>query len=403
MNFLGKDLLADWKERVGVKKFKLAKPLDSPYKHSIDIEKSLRNFFNISDYTIGTKRFDDENYLVYLLSSTEDHDIYQLKELAELIEYAKVNAPHIPLKSKKGLISHVRLSQFLFEVYMDKFLKQNSIDANNTMSYVDSKGNIRPMDNYFEFLGSKYLVECCRVDEPINKSILQLSEYLVTSLAKNKIHDYKMYRGHIGFKTEKSLSKSIDRAKGVVIDLYKKYMHSFNTKGLTIFIPKKYECDDFDIDIMPYYLGTSHEQEVKKSSYRTLISFHAEANSFDLSRGQIIISGMKTQNVSEINQKLFNKVQGKINQHSDAPSDYNRIIFIEIDITKGHSPNTPMFSPIDKENINYDLFDPLINNKTGIIFIFKEANETGIHRVMNTVCPPNYKPLIDYLSKRNNK
>ncbi|RFP66464.1 hypothetical protein D0N36_03710 [Hymenobacter lapidiphilus] len=397
----GKDLLQEWKENVGVKKFKLGKPLDEPYKFNTVVESILRAFFHPRDYVVGTKKFDDENYLVYLLSSDKEQDIYLVNELALLILYAKDHTPHILIKSKKGYISHANLSNLLFEVYIDRFLTSNNIQTISTVSYTDSNGNNKPLDNYFEFSGNKYLVECCRVDEPINKSMLQISEYLITAFATSKIVDYKMFRGHIRFKTNKALSDSIDRAKGMIWQLYKNYLQCFNTQGLTIYIPQKYQSDEFDIEILPYHLGTSHEQEVedKKDVYKAIISFHTEIDPTDVRRGQVVITGMKIHPIERANQNLLSKVQGKISQHKDAPSDFNKIIFIEIDLTKGHSPNTPMFSPIGKKDIDYKLFNHLITESISIVFVFKEATSDGIRRDMTFLSHPKHKPLADFLSK----
>lgn len=394
------DLLLNWIEKVSIKKFKLGEPLNQPYADTIKTEKVLRSFFNESDYVVGQKKFDDENYLVYLLSNISDANIYLLNEIASLIEYHKKYAIDIILKSKKGYVPHYALSNMLFEVWIDKFLNEQGIITLRNTSYIDSNNNKKPLDNYFEYEGNKYLIECVRIDEPINKSMLQIGEYLMHSIYLDKQYDYKSFRGYVGFKTDKNLSGIIDKAKGSIWQVYKEYMKCFDTKSSTITIPKKYSTPDFDIEIMPFYMGKSFEELQEQREYDTLVAFTTEVDPNNIKMLSLSISGYNTHKPKRINDKLFEKVKKKIDQHKDAPKNLNRIILVEIDVTKGHSPNTPMFSPIGKNEINLSLFKQLTDELVSVAFIFKDATDTGIRRQMKFLSSPTHQSIGDFLIDR---
>jgi hypothetical protein len=372
------DLLREWKENVSAMKFKMGIANANVFVAAIRTEEILRDFFSPNDYTLSNREINEDNYLIYLLCDKSLQAVHLLNEMAGLIEYAKEQNQDVSFKSKNNVVAHAGLSNALFEVHTNWLLKKAGFNVFNKKSYTDSNGNERPLDGYFEFNGKPYLVECYKIVEPVSKSITRLNEYLMRISLKRKIHNYQAFVGHIGFKTNVDLAQWVDKAKGKVLQLYKQYLHAFNTDGLSIMIPKKYSTEGFDIDITPYHMAKSHDAELKDSYqlYSSLVSFQTKPKFDRLDSCEFIISGSRVVNDEENNEKLFQKVRAKLSQHKDAP--FNKIFFIEIDTTRGINPNNPIFPFITKERVDFSRFGELVNPDTIIVMVFKEASNTGI-------------------------
>jgi hypothetical protein len=393
-----RDLLQEWKERVSWLKFNLHRPTDKVFNDAIRTEQVLRAFFNPSDYTITRNGIDESNFLVYLLVSKHEKDIRLLNEMAELIEYAQQNKQKVALKSNSNTVDHAGLSKALFEVYINKFLNDKSIATVDNASYTDGNGRIKPLDNYFEFNGQSYLVECLRVADSDSLSLMQLSDRLMHVLFANKITPDQAYRGHIGIKATKSIAMHIDAAKHKVVDMFLKYLAAFNdVKDNTISIPAKFTSDGYDIDIMPFEMGTTHESEWEKGIYNNLITFQVQTDMNKPDGGKLIVSGNRVTTESDMNSRLFEKVRRKRQQHKDAV--INKIFFVEIDSTFGVNPNNPIFSQVTNEKLDIVPYQKVIEKDENclIAFVFKNVTDDAMNRQIRFLYNPKHQQLIDQM------
>lgn len=396
-----KDLLKEWKEKVSWLKFHLYRPTDKVFSDAIRTEEILRGFFNPSDYTVTGNGIDEANFLVYLLVSRHEKDIHLLNEMAELIEYAQKSDQRVALKSNSKTVNHAGLSKALFEVYINKFLNEKSITTIDNAYYMDSNDRNKPLDNYFEYNGLPYLVECLRVSDADSLSLMQLSDRLLHVLVKQKIMPDQAYRGHIGIKATKNVAAYIDKAKHKSIDMFSRYIKAFkdeNIKDNTISIPRKFTSEEYDIEILPYLMSTSHEDELAKGIYNNLVTFQVQPDMSKTDGGKLVITGKRITTEDDANGKLFEKIRRKRQQHKDA--NVNKLFFIEIDSTFGVNPNNPMFSQITNEKLNVIPYQKVIENDERCIlaFVFKNVTNDAMNRKMRFLYNPKHQQLINQLT-----
>ena len=395
-----RDALSEWKQRVLEMKYKLYRINDIVFSSTVQTEKTLRQFFRANDYSIAPNGNNEDNYLLYLLVSSQIKDIHLLNEMASFIDYAELNKRKFLSKSKNNVVNHEGLSNALFEVFVDMYLTEKGMHTQSDAQYIDKAGSIRPLDNYFVFDNKEYLVECCRISDLDSSSLMQLSETLMRTLSRTKIHHYQNYIGHIGFKVEKNLSFYVNKARNEIGKMFKDYLKSFElTDGLPTNIPPKFSSPEYDMGIYQYYTGTSHEQELEKNLYKSLITFYVEPKSPESIQGRLTIKGKRFRQEKDINERLLTKVKRKIDQHKDYVG--NKIFFIEIDLTLGVNPNNPIFSPITNEQLDTTPYAKIIDeNKSMLfVFVFKRATDDGIDREMRLLGDTDHRSLINKFKK----
>ncbi|MBD2720808.1 hypothetical protein [Hymenobacter armeniacus] len=397
------DLLLEWKQMVSAKKFRTGRATEKVFQDALNTELVLRAFFDAKDYTY-TKNRNPDNYLIALLTSNEEKDIYLLNEMAKLITYWESRKLSVALKSKNGKVevNHASLSQLLFEVYVDMMLRGANIETVSDMTYTTRNGNEKPLDNYFEFDGKKYLVECFRPNEPVNKSVISLNMEIMKMMEKKQIMNYQAFRGHVGFKTNTDLHTAVNEARNKVEELYLNYLSETEKEGLAVMYPKKFVSDKFDIEIVPYYLGNTHEKERDLDLYNPLVSFETEPSQTLYNGCSIVISGTRMTQHEALNEKLAKKIKGKRDQHRDAP--FNKIIFIELDETIGFNANTPMFPYLSREQLDTKSYREATEKNSDVIHIFvlKKATNKGIDKEFKCLYNPIHTPLINTLKKLEN-
>jgi hypothetical protein len=370
------DLLLSWKEYVRHYKFKTGRPSEKIFTDAIETERILRNFFNETDF-ISTKRgFDKDNYLVFLLTSKGENEIHLLNEMAELIKYAQTSHHSFALKSKKDVVAHQELSGVLFEAYVNKFLEGKTLLLEDNSSYLDEKGADKPLDGFFKFANVPYLVECYRPNEPSTKNLLRLSLVLLDTVMQKQIAADQSFIGHIGFKSVKDPIAVFKEATKEALRIFEAYLKAFQTNE-TITIPSKYNSEQVSVEVLPYYMGNSHDYEYSLHGveYEILTTFEIRPKPNSYHRSELHVSGKRRVDPELINDKLFKKVEKKIRQHKE--STFNKILFIEIDNTPGTNPNNPMFPYITKEHFDRKRFETLINPNIVLVFMFKTVSEKG--------------------------
>lgn len=393
------DLLTAWSLRVKQRSMwsDFSQPLIERLAKVTNAENALRAFFNEKDYTVSAYN-DKENYLLYLLSGDNAQNDKLLFEMADLIEYQQSTNASLALKSSiSKKVNHESLSSLLFETYVNKILNGAGLIVENNKEYVDANGNMKPVDGFFEFQGNQYIIECYRPNEPVNKSLLRLNEYLMRIMAKPSIYNYQAFRGHIGFKSHKNLDESVNQVIGSIGELYRKYLDAFNTDKLVITVPKRYNYANYDIEIMPYYMGTDHKSELDSTdnSYNPLISFLTEPHDDNIERCRFVISGTRMTQEGELNKKLADKIQSKRKQHKDA--SFCIMYFIELDETIGVNPNNPVFPYLTQKQLQTSYYQSKVEKepKSLFIFVFKKATEKGIERVFRCLYNPMHNALME--------
>jgi hypothetical protein len=392
------DLLTEWRQKVSELKFRLGSAGDKPFADSINTEKVLREFFNKSDYTVTKNGTSESNYLIYLLANIKQTEIYLLNEMAQLITHATSIKQRVALKAKNNAVNHDGLSNALFELYIDKYLRSKALDINDNTEYVDGLGRAKPLDSHFVFAGQEYLVECFRLADAEALSLMHLSIKLMRLLTKQKIHAYQIFRGHIGFKTTKNLSSSIDSAREKISGIYTAYLDAFKAPdGESINIPAKLSTNDYTIDINPYDMSISHEAEWDTGSYNTLLTFCIGPKPNNLHIAGLTVQAKRVTTERDINDKLFEKIRRKRKQHSSFKE--NKLFFVEIDLTFGSNPNNPVLIPISNSQLDIFRYEELVKKDETLIFafVFKKATDEGISRVMRFLYHSKHQPLIDRL------
>lgn len=404
---MASDLLSAWSFRVKQRAMwsDFSQPLIERLTKVNNAENALRAFFNEKDYTINTYN-DKDNYLIYLLTGNNAQNDHLLFEMADLIKYQQITNASLALNSATGKkVNHESLSSLLFEAYVNKILSEAGLIVENNKEYVDTNGNIKPLDGFFEFQDNKYIIECYRPNEPVNKSLLRLNEYLMRIMAKPSIHNYQAFRGHIGFKTNSGLDESVNQVIKSIGELYRKYLDAFNTDGLVVTIPKRYNYDNYDIEIMPYYMGTDHKSELEHpdNNYNPLISFQTEPHENNIERCRFVISGTRMTYEDILNKKLAEKIQSKRKQHKDAP--YCIIYFIELDETVGVNPNNPVFPYLTQKQLQTNYYQSKVEKEPNslFVFVFKKATKNGIERAFRCLYNPKHDALIERIKAEHTK
>jgi 2'-5' RNA ligase len=343
--------------------------------------------------------FDKDNYLVFLLSSERETEIHLLNEMAALIKYAQSSPQVFALKSSKGVIAHEELSEVLFEVYVNKFLEDKRLTLEPNSSYVDGKGETKPLDAFFRFEDTPYLVECYRPNEPSTKNLMRLSIMLLEHVVQKQLAPDQAFIGHITFKSVKDPIAVFKEATRQVLRLFAAYLDAFQSKE-TISIPAKYNSEQFSVEILPFNMGQSHERYFSGDEiYDTLTTFELRPKPDSLHRAELHVSGKRRVDPVAVNSRLLEKVKGKIKQHRDAPC--NKIIFVEIDNTPGTNPNNPMFPLISNEHFDRKRFESLVAPDVILAFVFKTVNENdGVQREVQYVSASVHQPLIKFLIKK---
>ena len=393
------DLLLSWKEFVREYKFKQGRPSDKVFTNAAETEAILRGFFNESDYIATKQSFDKDNYLVFLLTSKKETEIHLLNEMAVLIKYAQ-SSPHVfALKSSKDVIAHEELSGVLFEVYVNKFLDEKRLTLKPNSSYVNAQGENKPLDAFFEFEGSPYLVECYRPNDPSTKNLLRLSFVLLDHIVQKKLASYQVFIGHIAFTSVKDPVAVFKEATREVLRIFEAYLKAFESSE-TISIPAKYSAEQVSIEILPFHMALSHDSYFESNeAYEILTTFEIRPNPHNIERAELHLAGKRRVNPDAINARLFDKVKGKIKQHRDAP--YNKIIFVEIDNSPGVNSNNPMFPLIEKKHLDKKRFEQLITLDVILVFVFKTVTERGgILRDNLFVYNPVHQPLVSLLATK---
>lgn len=393
-----RDTLAEWKQNVSALKFKLGRPTEKVFADALHTEKVLRAFFNKSDYTLTPQGAKEDNYLIYLLANVKPTEIRLLNEMAELIEYAEQKGLTDKLKGKNKLVNHEGLSKILFEIYVDKYLSNCSLATRPDAHYTDSKGQVKPLDNYVEFDGQSYLVECFRFSDSEALSLLRISEKLMRVLTKGKIHIEQMFIGHIGFKTTRNLSQTIDNARNQIEAAFERYLACYESNNPAgVIMPPMQSTEDYDLDINHYYMGPTHEEQWETKKYNTLITFAAKPKLTTINHSSLSITGKRIKSVASVNRKLYEKIRTKRKQHQDFQN--NKIYFIEIDMTFSHSPNNPILMPIDSDKIDYEPYKELVKQdpKVIIVFVFKKATDKDIERNIQILYEQKHETLINAL------
>jgi hypothetical protein len=392
------DLLAEWKQKVSMLKFKLGRANDKIFADAINTESVLRNFFNKADYTITKNAASENNYLIYLLANVKQTEIHLLNEMAQLITHAASIKQRVALKAKNNAVNHEGLSNALFELYIDSFLRSKSIEINENAEYVNEIGNTKPLDSHFYLVGQEYLVECFRLADADALSLMHFNLKLMRLLTKQKIFAYQAFRGHIGFKTTKNLSSFIDVAREKIGSIYAAYLNAFQgTDGQSILIPGRLSTPNYEIDIAPYDMSASHEAEWDTGSYNTLLTFCIGPKPDNPQTTGLTIQVKRQTTNKDINDKLFDKIKRKRRQHASFKE--NKLFFIEIDLTFGSNPNNPVLVPISSEQLDTSRYRELVEKDESLIFafVFKKAADEGISRVMRFLYHPKHQSLVDRL------
>jgi len=394
------DLLKEWKAKVSALKFKLGRANDKVFSDAIATEIILRRFFNKSDYTITKSGRESDNYLIYLLSNIKETEIRLLNEMAELLVHSASIKQRVHLKGKNNSTNHAGLSNALFELYIDKFLRSRGITVNENTEYVDELGRVRPLDSHFNYGSQEYLVECFRLADADALSLMQLTERLMRVLLKRKIYAYQAFRGHIGFASSKNLSVAIDKAREKVASIYEAYLKAFDViDNEAIRIPPKVIEFGYQIDINPFDMSANHEAEWDANSYNTLITFCIGPKSNNPQYAGLTIQAKRMTTEKGVNDKLFDKIKRKRKQHTDFKN--NKLFFIEIDLTLGHNPNNPVLVPIYNDQLDIARYKVLVENDHTLLFafVFKKATDKGIERAMRFLYNPKHELLIKQLQR----
>ena len=265
-----------------------------------------------------------------------------------------------------------QLPNYFFEIQTHYKLRSSGLHTDFLKSYVDSKGNSRPIDVFFEHNKVGYLGECLKVHnnqflKTINlfKDVATFTQNYWADKNKRNIRIDSFFRAFIGIKSAKIEEKRIL----FIFDEFKKIFNKYhsgimNSKDNIIELPNLIDENDFYIMIEMPMLKTEKQVSELSNDFLIWITVHGEylkypSTFFNINQK----AGMTFKHLLPV---IIDKIRRKIEQHK-SQQEFKKIIFIEIEDTSLFFDGLTF--ALDKSHLNHYRIKELAN-KYGITIVF---------------------------------
>lgn len=398
------NLLDNWLEKTKALAWRNALQNIPPYSEINRIYKVLSSFVPVNQLQI-LNDYSDHNPLTRILINYDVVSIYQLLDIALLIEYyqSHPNNESISLKNNKGQVNFNEFEDRLFELYINKILNDNSLETRIDKSYFLESGIKKPIDSVLNYRDKEYLIECKKIGLEKSKLFEKLVSKLISSINrfKNDLHISEVFKGYIGIKKQSYTSKDIHELINSFDNLIKAYFREFrNNKDNILKIEHEIENDIFKIYILPAYYDKKIDSEFLKTKFFHHISFNS--SNFDYAKSLFKLDISISLNHNNLKTQLMDKIEKKINQHKKADIDDQIIVLGFESVIRDNQleGRIPELERIIKK-MNFDFID---NKKISILFLIKTYSSQKPRLEIKLAYNDNFDPnLKDTLLSLQNK
>jgi hypothetical protein len=367
---------------------------------------TLKKFFPEPSYVLDNKPGDAKiGWLHSYLSILDPNFVAYAKELAFIIDYyEKITEGSDPLNLRPKNYELEGLKDRFFELFVNLVLRRAGFNNNPNFSYyIDSVE--KPVDAYFEYEGSGYIIECAKIYDTKQSSLLKTVQRLILKIFVKEGKVLPMYAdvqpcGYVLFKSTKDSAAIANKIAISFSECFQEYIKNMRARSEYISSSAKLETDEYKIFIGSNIAYNMNEYKHLLNEYDMAIMFQCDLKANSVQQSTFSITAQSRRDLQKDYDLISKRIKSKINQHAKALK-FRQIIFIELEEGISVSGDErPLY--ITFPDMNFSKFEKFISERVSIFFLFKRYRATRAYYETKFLCHHNFNPtLANRISKLN--